>query len=184
MKTLNLKTLLLAFAFGTFVLSSCSDDDEVKINPITLGTEVTVTNTLQTAADPSLGGTGGTELPIETIFGLAENALAGTATVSDSIEFSAFLMGLYDINISENSIQYTLVAAADDPIYSGFFRTLEAGTYDRYYFNFDAAQNITGFTSSNSSVTLNVISATKIAVEIGEGFDFNPGATFTITLKN
>lgn len=184
MKKLHFKTLLLAFAIGTFALSSCSDEDEVIVNPITLGTEVTVNNTLQMAAAPSMGGTGGTELSIETIFGLPENALAATATVSVEPEFASYLMGLYTIDITENSIQFNLVAPANDPNYSSFFRTLEAGTYDRYYFNFNTAQNITGYTSSNNSVKLNVISATKIAIEIGEGFEFKPGSSFTITLKN
>jgi len=180
MKNLYLLIALTMFLTGAF-FTSCSDDDED--TPITLGTNVTVTNTLQTAADPSEGGTGGTETPIETIFGMSANALAATATLSDSKEFSAYLLGLYDIDLDENEIIFTLVATADDPTYGSFFRTLEAGTYDRYYFKFDEDQNINGGSSSSSAVSLNIVSANEVYVEIGEGFNFNPNETFTISLN-
>lgn len=178
MKSLNLLIALGIFLIGA-LFTSCSDDDET---PITLGTNVTVTNTLETAADPSVGGTGGVETPIETIFGLEANALAATATLSTAKEFPAYLAGLYDIDLDEDEITFTLVAAADDPTYSSFFRTLEAGTYDRYYFKFDEDQNISSGSSNSNFVSLNVVSDNEVYVEIGEGFNFQPNETFTITL--
>lgn len=81
------------------------------------------------------------------------------------------------------SISFELAAAADDPTYSDFFRTIEAGTTDRYYLTFDEAQNVSEYTSDNSSVKLRIDSEKVLVVEIGEGFNFNPGTAFTITLK-
>lgn len=177
----------LAFALITVVfISSCGKDrkdDEPTVLPITLGTEVSVKNTIQLAADPSLGGTGGVELPIEGLFGLPANALVATNTVSNSIEFDNYLNGLYDIDLSENKITFDLVAPANDPTYSPIFRTIEAGTFDRYYFTFSSSHNVKGFSSSNSSVNLRIDSDKVLVVEISEGFDFNSGATFTITLN-
>lgn len=56
--------------FGLLTLLSfvaCDDDDDQR--PLTANAAVEISNTLQTAADPSMGGTGGAELPIETILG-------------------------------------------------------------------------------------------------------------------
>ena len=180
MKSLNLLIVLSIFLVGA-LFTSCNDDDD-ETTPITLGSSVTVTNTLQTAAAPSDGGTGGVETPIETIFGQSANALAATETISTAKEFPAYLNGLYDIDLDEDEITFTLVATANDPTYSMFFRTLEAGTFDRYYFKFDEDQNINSGSSSSSSVRLNVVSNNEVYVEIGEGFNFNPNETFTITL--
>jgi len=89
----------------------------------------------------------------------------------------------FKIDISEDAISFKLVAAANDPTYSSYYRTLEAGTHDRYYLSFDNAQNVTGFSSSSSSsVNLRMDSDKILVVEIGEGFNFNPGSMFTIQL--
>ncbi|MFK7933055.1 MAG: hypothetical protein AB8G22_06055 [Saprospiraceae bacterium] len=157
-----------------FALSSCNND-EVAIN---IGADVTVTNTLQATVN-----TGGVETTIEELFSLDAGALAASATVSNSVEFPAYLLGLYDIDIDENSISFELVAAADDPTYSAFFRTLEAGTTDRYYLTFAEAHNIESFSSSNDSVNLRIDSDQVVVVEIGEGFDFNPGSSFILSLN-
>ena len=174
MKYLNIMFVALAI-LSLVSFSSCKKDD---MNPLTLGSTLTVTNTLQ-----SDGVTSGVETPIEPLFGLEENALAATATISEGVEFPNYLLGLYDIDIAENSISFELVAEANDPNYSAFFRTLEAGTYDRYYLTFEDSQNVSGFTSSDSSVNLRIDSDKILVVEIGEGFNFNPGTTFTITLN-
>lgn len=158
------------------VLSACSD-------PIKSGSNVTVRNTIQLAADPSQGGTGGVETTIEDLFGAPAGTYIISAEVGDGIEFDNYLENLYDIDLSEEAITFTLVAEANDPTYSNFFRIIEAGTFDRYYFTFDDAHKIASGSSSNSSVGLNVISDTEVVVEIGEGWDFNPGSTFTISLE-
>jgi len=163
----------LTFSFLLF--SSCSDDDPT---PIVLGSAVTVTNTFQGTAQ-----TGGVETTIEDLFMQPAGSLAATATIAETVEFPDYLLGLYDIDIDETTISFTLAAAADDETYKDFFRTLEAGTTDRYYLTFTEAQNVNGFTSSNSSVSLRIDSDKVIVVEIGEGFDFNPGTSFTLTLN-
>ncbi|MEO0900335.1 MAG: hypothetical protein AAFY71_28255 [Bacteroidota bacterium] len=158
------------------LLSSCE-------TPISPDAQITVRNTLQTAADPSQGGTGGVELDIETIFSAPAGTYNQTATVGEGIEFDDYLEGLYDINFSEDAISYELVAPQDHPIYAAFFRTLEAGTFDRYYFTFTEPHNIESGSSNHAAVSLSVISDTEIVVEISEGFSFNPGSSFEIALN-
>lgn len=179
MKFLEKNAFLAMVAVFLLVFASCDDDEGDSSTPIVLGSSVTVTNTLESDMI-----TGGTETTIEMLFGLGEGALASNATVTDAVEFSNYLLGLYDIDIDENEISFELVASADDSTYMDFFRTLEAGTTDRYYFTFDKAQNVTGSTSSDASVNLRVDADTVLVVEIGEGFSFNPGSSFTINLED
>jgi len=160
--------------FSLITLNSCSDDDE----PITSGSSVTVTNTFQATAF-----TMDAELAIEDVFMAPAGSLAATATVGDGLEFDNYLLNLYDIDIDENSISFTCVAELDDPNYGSLFRVLEPNTFDRYYFTFTEDQNVSGFTSSNSSVDLRIDSEKVLVVEIGEGYDFKPGQNFTITLN-
>ena len=180
MKHLKLNSLFIALLFSVFTLTSCSDDDDNNsvTSPIALGSTVTVTNTFQSTAF-----TNDVELAIEDLFMMDAGALASTATVTDDVEFSAYLLGLYDINISGNSITFEVVAEANDPTYGDLFRVLEADTFDRYYFTFNEAQNVNGFTSSNANVNLRIDSANVLVIEIGEGYDFNPDQSFTITLN-
>ncbi len=177
---MNFMKLMLFLALAGLV--SCDDDDDSK-SPIQNGASVEIRNTLQTAADPSQGGTGGAELPVETILGQPTGTFELSSTVSDAIEFDDYLEGLYDVNLSENSIRFDLVAASDHPIYSNFFRTIEAGTLDRYYLTFPNGHNIQSASSNHSSVSLNITSTTEVVVVIGEGWNFNPGSSFTLTLE-
>ncbi len=178
-------TAMLAMSIVTMV--SCSDDDSstptLPASPIAAGSTVEIRNTLQIAADPSAGGTGGAELPIETVFSAPAGTFELSATVGSAIEFDNYLDTLYDINISEASISFDLVAAADHSVYQAFFRTIEAGTFDRYYLTFPKGHNITSSTSSNTSASLSIINDKEVVVAIGEGWSFNPGSTFTITLN-
>lgn len=167
--------LLLGLFLSSITFTSCDKDDTP---PITLGSSVTVTNTFQ-----SIAFTNGTEEAIEDLFQAPAGSLAATATVSSAVEFPAYLLGLYDIDIDENNISFEVVAQEGDPTYGDLFRILEAGTKDRYYLTFDNAQNVNGFTSNNSSVSLRVDSDKVLVVEVGEGFDFRPGATFAISLN-
>lgn len=170
------KLLLATITFGLLSLTSCSSDDN-KTTPITLGTNVKVTNTFQGAM------TNNVETAIETVFNAPKGSLEATAKLSESVEFPAYLLGLYDIDINQSTINFKLVAKAGDATYGNFFRVLEAGSTDRYYFTFDSAQNVKSVTSSDPAVKLRMDSSTVLVVEIGEGFNFNPGANFTITLK-
>lgn len=173
-------TILLLAALCSFLaFTSCSDDDEeIPTIPISLGSSVTVTNTFQSTAFTS-----GAELAIEDLFQVPAGSLAATANVGAAVEFPAYLLNLYDIDINQNSISFKVVAEANDPNYGTLFRVLEADTYDRYYLTFDEAQDVSGFTSSNASVTLRLDSNKVLVVEIGEGYDFKPGQSFTISLN-
>ncbi len=173
---INFLFLGLLFSLTTFI--SCSDDDDTPIIPISLGSSVTVTNTFQSTAF-----TMGAEVAIEDLFQAPAGSLAATANVGAAVEFPAYLLNLYDIDINENSINFEVVAQADDPNYGTLFRVLEADTYDRYYLTFNSAQDVTNFTSNNSSVSLRIDSDKVLVVEIGEGFDFKTGASFAITLN-
>lgn len=170
--------LLLGMAFSLFTFSSCSDDDD-STPPIALGSTLTVTNTFQ-----SIAFTSEAEVAIEDLFDVTAGSLAANATVDDdAVELSAYLLGLYDIDIDETSISFEVVAQEGDPTYGDLFRILEDGTRDRYYLIFDAAQNVSGSSSDNSSVNLRIDSDKILVVEIGAGFDFKPGASFTIELN-
>lgn len=174
LKSNYLITITLFIIIG---LMSCNTTDDIQLS-IKTGASLTITNTFTGIAQ-----TNSVETTIEDFFGQPAGSLAATATVSDEVEFPDFILGLYDIDIAENSISFELVAAVDDPTYKDFFRTIEAGTTDRYYLTFDEAQDVGSFISSNSSVNLRIDSDKIIVVEIGEGFDFNPGSSFTIALN-
>lgn len=176
MKFSKLFVLVLGLSF-TLGFSSCNDDDDAS-SPITIGSTVTVTNTFESTAFTS-----GVETAIEDLFQVPAGSLAATATVGTGVEFPAYLLNLYDIDVEANSITFTVVAQAGDPTYGNLFRTLEANTVDRYYLTFDSMQNVNGATSNNSSVNLRIDSGEVLVVEIGEGFDFNPGTSFSITLN-
>jgi len=174
-----MKKVVFICLVGALALGACK-----KQKPVIVDSSVTVRNTIQIAADPMDGGTGGEEFPIGPFFGAEAGDYDKTATISaDDPEFVAYLEGLYTIDLSKDEINFELVAAADSPIYSSFFRTIEAGTFDRYYFNFADGHNIASGTSDNSSVSLEVVSDTEIKVIITEGFDFNPGTKFKIELE-
>lgn len=146
--------------------------------PIEEGVSVTINNTFQSTAFGLPD-----EAAIEAVFGLDEGALFATAEVTDGLEFDNYLLNLYDVDIQENSISFTMSAEDGDPTYGDLFRVIEEGTFDRYYLNFDSDHNVHGFTSDNSSVNLRIDSDSTLVVEISEGFEFFPGAAFTIMLN-
>lgn len=174
MKLSKVNLLILGLLLSIATFSSCGPNFPFSIF---YGSQVTVTNTFQSDAF-----TNGAELAIEDLFQVPAGSLAATARVGPSVEFSAYLLGLYDIDIDKNDITFEVVAASDDPTYGALFRILEPNTYDRYYLTFDKAQNVNSFSSSDPAVNLRIDSNKILVVEIGEGFDFQPGATFTITL--
>lgn len=178
MQLSKLNYLVFGLLFSLLTLTSCDKDDDGVTLPIAPGSSVTVSNTFQSTAF-----TGGAEQAIEDLFQVPAGSLAATANVGAAVEFPAYLLNLYDIDISENDIKFTVVAQSDDPTYGGLFRILEADTYDRYYLTFNAAQNVNEATSSNASVKLRIDSDKVLVVEIGEGYDFKPGQSFTISLN-
>ncbi|MEM9986020.1 MAG: hypothetical protein AAF804_13090 [Bacteroidota bacterium] len=171
----SLSIILLVFSLA-LSLSACNREN-LKM-PITPGSSVSVTNTFQSEAF-----TGGTETAIEDLFQAPTGSLAAIANTGDAVEFPAYLLGLYDIDIDESSISFEVVAQAGDSTYGDLFRVLEAGTMDRYYLTFEEAQNVGGFSTDDAAVNLRIDSENVLVVEIGEGYDFNPDAAFTIQLE-
>lgn len=93
----KLNFLFLGLLFSLVTFTSCDKDDDVS-TPIIPGSNVTVTNTFQSTAF-----TEGAELAIEALFQVPAGSLAATANVGDDVEFPAYLLGLYDIDIDQNS---------------------------------------------------------------------------------
>ncbi|WP_299433994.1 hypothetical protein [uncultured Aquimarina sp.] len=183
------KIFLFTF-FCSLLFSSCSDDDDnTVITPLSEGVSIILRNTLQNPGEQ--------EDTYASIFGQPDDAYDEFATLSNSItEFATALAqngtpagdvnGLYSIDFTENSIEYSLIAEANDPFWlnvADVFGVIPTGKFDRYYFTFPEPHNISGFTSSDSSVNLRIDSETVIVVEIGEGFDVSPGASFIINLN-
>jgi len=165
------------------ILVSCSEDD---VMPLNEGTEITLRNTLQ---DP-----GEEEGTYPGLFGLADDAFDEFATLSNSsVEFTAALgqtgtpfgdiNGLYSIEFTETSIEFTLLPDATDPFWPMQFGTFPEGKFDRYYFTFSEAHNIVESSSSDDKVRLRIDSETVIVVELSNGYDFNPGKSFRIELE-
>jgi hypothetical protein len=186
---MNLIKLSMIAMIGLLSFSSCSDDDDnVTVKPLTEGVEITLRNTLQ---DPD-----SLEVTYASLFGQADDAFDEFATLSNSsTEFATALAqsgtpvgdisGLYEIDFTENSISFTVLPELTDPFWGGFaeiFGVIPAGKTDRYYFTFSDAHKVTSFNSTDNAVNLRIDSDNVFVVEIGEGYDVQPGATFTISL--
>jgi len=120
------------------ILISCGEDDQA----LKEGLQITLRNTLQ---DP-----GEVEGTYPGLFGLADDAFDEFATLSFSLtEFDGALgqtgtpfgdiNGLYKIDFTESSIEFTLLPDGTDPFWPMQFGTFPAGKFDRYYFTFSEA---------------------------------------------
>lgn len=192
MRTQHLNTLLPTLL--AISIAACGGSDDATDNNdaaiIEEGTQVTLRNTLQ---DP-----GQSEVAYAQLFGQDEAAFDETGTVSYATsEFETALAqqgvtfmgmtidvsGLYDIDMDEDSISFTLLPSAQDPFWSNVFGVFPEGKLDRYYLTFSQPHNIKGFTSDNESINLRIDSDTVVVVEVGAGYDMAPGAAFTIELQ-
>lgn len=63
------------------------------------------------------------------------------------------------------------------------FEVFPEGKFDRYYLTFSEAHGITSGTSSDDTVSLRIDSPTVAVLELSEGYDMNPGTTFSIELE-
>jgi len=164
-------------------LSACGDDDA---NGLPVGGDITLRNTLQDPGEP--------ETAFPALFGAPDDAFDEFGVLStDDAEFPAALAqadtpmgdisGLYDIDLDEDSISFTLLPAADDPFWVNVFGVFPDEKFDRYYFTFSEPHNIESSSSDNSSVSLRVDSPTVAVVEIGPDYDMNAGTAFTIDLN-
>jgi len=167
-----------------FALTACGDDGDA--GPLPIGADVTLRNTLQDPGQP--------EVAFPALFEQPEDAFDEFGTVSaDDAEFPTALAqpgtpmgdisGLYEIDMTEDSIDFTLLPAADDPFWVNVFEVFPEGKFDRYYLTFSQPHGIDGSSSNNSAVALRVDSPTVAVVEISEGYDMNAGTAFTIELE-
>ncbi len=155
------------------------------VPPLQEGINITMRNTLQ---DP-----GQSEVSYPSLFGQPDNAYDEFATLSNTVsEFPTALSqngtpagdisGLYDINLTQNSISYTVLPEVTDPFWSNVFGLFPAGKTDRYYFTFSQPHNVTGFSSNKDWVNVRIDSDTVLVVELSEGYDLQPGVSFNISL--
>lgn len=182
---MKLNKILFFVFLGILAFSSCKDDDE-DTQPLSEGVNITLRNTLQ---DPNEE-----EVTYASLFGQTDDAFDEFATLSNSIsEFATALAqagtpagdisGLYNIDFTESSISFSVLPDASDPFWSNVFGLFPAGKADRYYFTFSEPHNISGFSSTNSSLNVRIDSETVIVVELSEGYDLQPGVAFSITLN-
>ncbi len=155
-------------------------------SPLTEGIDITMRNTLQDAGEE--------EATYASLFGEADDAYDEFATLSNTTsEFPTALAqsgtpagdinGLYDIDFTDNSINFSVIAEADDPFWTNVFGLFPEGKFDRYYFTFSEPHNITSFTSDNPNLNLRIDSETVIVVELTGGYDVQPGVSFTVNLN-
>jgi hypothetical protein len=181
----HLKLIVIA-VMGLLTFASCNDDDDNPKLPLAEGISITMRNTLQ---DP-----GEAEATYASLFGQADDAYDEFATLSNSSsEFATALAqagtpagdisGLYNIDFTETSINFTVLPDNSDPFWSNVFGLFPAGKVDRYYFTFSEPHNITGFSSDNSSLNVRIDSDTVIVVELREGYDLQPDVVFSVTLN-
>ena len=178
------KAKLTAMTFAALLLlAACGGDDG---GPLTAGVDITLRNTLEESEAP--------ETAFPALFGKADDAFDESGTMSDDdAEFPTALAqpgtpmgdisGLYEIDLTESSITFTLLPAADDPFWINVFEVFPEGKFDRYYLTFAEPHNIEASSSNDESVSLRIDSPTVAVVEISEGYDMSPGASFTIDLE-
>ncbi len=172
----------IAFVLAALIgLAACGSDS----GPLADATGITLRNTLEEAGSP--------ETAYPALFELPDDAFDEFATFSpDDSEFPEALAqpetpfgpisGLYDIDLTADTIEFTLLPTADDPFWSNVFEVFPAGKVDRYYFTFAEEHGVEGSNSSDDTVMLRIDSPNVLVVELGEGYDMNPGTTFTIEL--
>ncbi len=148
---------------------------------LSFGSEVTLCNTYQSAAPLSAGGTDGKELPRENLLDVPVGSLCSTNNVTPNIEFNSYL-DLYNINVSDETIEFSNVVDVNNPPHPGYIRELEHGTFDRYYFKFAKPHGINSCHTYDSHVVGTVISETEILIEIGAGYHTG-GNGFTVELS-
>lgn len=182
---MNFTKIASLFIIGILVFSSCNDDDDMTL-PLNEGVNITLRNTLQ---DP-----GEDEVTYASLFGQVDDAYDEFATLSNSSsEFATALAqsgtpagdisGLYNIDFTESSINFTVLPDNTDSFWTNVFGLFPAGKVDRYYFTFSEPHNISGFNSDNSSLNVRIDSDTVIVVELTEGYDLQPNVAFSITLN-
>jgi len=170
---------------ATFAADRYTIFDDIP-SPLQEGMDITMRNTLQDAGEA--------EATYASLFGQPDDAYDEFAILSNTTsEFPTALAqsgtpagdinGLYDIDFTENSIEFTVLPGEDDPFWSNVFGLFPDGKFDRYYFTFSEPHNVTSFTSDNPNLNLRIDSETVIVVELTGGYDVQPGVSFTVNLN-
>lgn len=181
MKYLKFNQLVLAaFAFLSLgTLSSCDDDDDNAITTFPLESNtVTVRNTYEDLHVPEISFAS----YLDYAFTGSDVEFPEALKVESEDQEKPLINGLYSINFTGNTITYTLLPDSDDEFWKTNYRTLEEGVNDRYYLTFKEAHNVASFTASDPAINVRIDSDNVLVVEVGEGFEFQPGAAFTINL--
>ncbi len=181
---MKLNKIFYILCFGLLSIVSCTEEEDT--TPLSEGVNITLRNTLQDPNEP--------EVTYPSLFGQADDAYDEFATLSNSsAEFPTALAqdgtpfgnlnGLYNIDLTEQSINFSVLPTEADPFWSNVFGLFPSGKTDRYYFTFSEAHNITGFTSNNDALNVRIDGEKVIVVELSEGYDLQPGVSFFIDLK-
>lgn len=178
MKLIKLQILLVAVMAITFFIS-CDNDDDVTIFTVEEGNTVTMRNTYNDSHVPEISFSS----YLDFAFAGSEVEFPEALKVQLPDSESPMINGLYAIDLSENSITYKLLPSAEDEFWKTNYRTLEAGVKDRYYLTFSENHNVSDFTASNPAINLRIDANNVLVVEVGEGFVFQPGAAFSISLN-
>ncbi len=136
---------------------------------VTFGSDISIRSTYQSSAPSSGGGTGSIELSAEDWLGVTPNSLEFNGLVSPGIEFEQY-RGLYNIDVSDEGISFVSVVDINNPPYAEYIRTVEPGTFDRYYFNFVKPHGIQTAYVNDDNVNVHIVSDVEILVEVGPGF--------------
>lgn len=181
MKYLTMKLYLATFLLSTVVVfSSCKKDEDTPPSSTMLaeGNEVTMRNTYNDSHVPEISFSAYLDYAFK-----GSDVEYPQALYADLTEWNGPVVNaLYSINFAENTIEYTMLTESDDPFWQNNYRILEEGVKDSYYYTFSGTHNVGSFTCDDPAINLRVESDNLFVIEIGEGFDFNPGAAFTINL--
>lgn len=182
---MNFNKILFFTLLSILIFSSCKDEEVIQ--PLSEGLDITLRNTLEED---------GNEQTYASLFGAADDAFDEFAVLSNSSsEFATALSqtpasgapfdisGLYNIDLTEDSIKFTVLPDESDPFWVNVFGVFPAGKIDRYYFTFSESHNISGFNSSNNALNVRIDSDKVIVVELSEGYDLKPGVSFSVSLN-
>lgn len=128
------------------------------------------------------GGTDGVEVLVETQRDIDAGSLTGASDwdpENDDIEFPGYL-GRWDIDLNDVGITFSNIA--DEEPTPGYFRVIEADSFDRYYLRIEGLP-LAAITPVADSEFVEVdIVGERIIVTLGEGYD-TAGEGFTITMN-
>ncbi|MFK7962537.1 MAG: hypothetical protein AB8C46_01075 [Burkholderiaceae bacterium] len=134
--------------------TGCSSDDDVQASRVNQAV-----NIFQNSQ-----ATGGTPQTVDA---------KGPVDVTDAVEFPGFAFGVYDVNVTANSVTMKLVAQLENLQITLYDDT----TFDRYYFEFDREipfAELSNSTDENFSATVELVSPGTTVITSGAFVDGLP----------